>query len=375
MFSTVCLVALGLVAIICLYVKRQFSFWKNRGVPFKKPGFPFGNLKYIGREDNLSVQFAHIYNEYQSENPPFVGLYFFVWPVVLATSLNFIGNVLVTDFHHFQERGRYYNEKDDPISANLFNLVHDKWKIVRSKMTSMFTSGKLKLMHPIMMKVVNESVTEMNNMLLANDKIDIFNFATRIQIDIIGGCIFGVEFNGLKNPDSEFIKYSEQVVNPKLPEEISSALTMHFKNLAKRFHIRSIRKDVSDFFTDLVRSTVAFREENNVLRDDLMGQMIKLKNEGFKAEKSNETIQYMSIEEIVAQAFAMHMGGTKTAAGTITFTLFELAQQNNRHIQDKARSEINTVLQKYNGDLTFEAMHEMPYVEAIINGKFRICNF
>lgn len=219
-----------------------------------------------------------------------------------------------------------------------------------------------------MLNIVNESVTEMSHMLRSRSEIDISDFVSRIQVDIIGACAFGVEFNCLKNPDSEFIHYSEKVINPIFPEEISSALVMNFKRLARLLHIRTIRKDVSDFFTNLVTETVEFRERNNVQRDDLIGQMIKLKNAGFTNEKNGDII-HMSLDEIVAQAFALYFGGTKTAATTMAFVLCELAQPKNKHIQDKARSEINAALQKYDDNLTFEALHKMPYVEAIINGK------
>lgn len=360
-------IALIIVA-VHLYVKRQYSFWADKGIPFERPRFPFGNVKLIGRDENISVQMARIYNEHSSDEVPFVGLYFFVWPVVLATSLNFIKSVCVTDFQHFQERGRYYNERDDPISANLFNLVHKKWKIFRSKLTPAFTRSKLKSMYPILLNTVNNAVTEMANMLDAQDEINIFDFVSRIQIDIIGACTFGIEPNCLKNPDSEFVYYSEKVVTPKFCEEISSAAAMKFRCLANLLHIRTIRKDVSEFFTRLIRDTVEYREKNNVQKDDLIGQMMALKNAGYKNDKNGELI-YMSLNEIVAQTFALYMGGIETASTTLAFVLYELAQPKNRHMQVKAQSEINATLQKYNGQLTFEALHEMPYVDAIVNGK------
>lgn len=107
---------------------------------------------------------------------------------------------MITDFQHFQERGRYYNERDDKISANLFNLVLGKWKVLRSKLTSVLTSGKLKSMYSSIVHIVDESVTEMGNLLQTRDEIDVSDFVARIQIDIIGACTFGVEFNCLKIP-------------------------------------------------------------------------------------------------------------------------------------------------------------------------------
>lgn len=368
MFSVCSILLLSVVAATYLYVRRQFSFWPSRGVPFERPVFPFGNVKIINRVDNISVQMAKLYAKYRSEQSPFIGLYFFMWPIVLATSIDFVRNVFITNFQHFQERGRYYNERDDPISANLFNLVYERWKPMRTKLTSAFAVTKLKAMYPIILNVVNKSVTAMDKVLQASDQIDISEFVARIQIDIIGACTFGVEFNCLTNPDSEFLYYSEKVINPKYSEEISSALTMNFKRLARFLHVRTIRKDVSDFFTNLVRDTVEYREKHEVHRDDLMGQMIKLKNAGFRNEKTDEVV-HLTLDEIVAQAFSLYMGGTKTTSATMAFMLCELAQPMNKHIQDKARNEIHAVLQKFNGKMTYEALHEMPYIDAIVHGK------
>lgn len=47
----------------------------------------------------------------------FGGIYFFTNPVAFVTDLDFLKNVLIKDFQYFQDRGMYYNEKDDPLSG------------------------------------------------------------------------------------------------------------------------------------------------------------------------------------------------------------------------------------------------------------------
>lgn len=61
------------------------------------------------------------------------------------------------------------------------------------------------------------------------------------------------------------------------------------------------------------------------------------------------------------------LAGFETSATSMTFVLYELAK--NMDIQRRARDEINTVLEKHNGVLSYESMMEMSYIDQIINGK------
>lgn len=51
----------------------------------------------------------------------------------------------------------------------------------------------------------------------------------------------------------------------------------------------------------------------------------------------------------------------------LLYALYSLAE--NEKIQMKARNEIDRVLAKYNGDINYEAIGEMQYLERIVHGK------
>jgi cytochrome P450 family 6 len=73
------------------------------------------------------------------------------------------------------------------------------------------------------------------------------------------------------------------------------------------------------------------------------------------------------MDVIAAQAFLFFLAGIETSSTTMTFCLYELAQ--NPDIQERVRNEIDTVLVKHGGNITYEAISEMEYLDKVVSGK------
>ena len=74
----------------------------------------------------------------------------------------------------------------------------------------------------------------------------------------------------------------------------------------------------------------------------------------------------LSAKELAAQAFMFFVAGFETSAATMNFCLYELAL--NPDIQDRLRNEIDTVLKKHGGGLTYDGIQEMSYLDKTISG-------
>lgn len=71
--------------------------------------------------------------------------------------------------------------------------------------------------------------------------------------------------------------------------------------------------------------------------------------------------------QIAAQVFVFFIAGFETSSTTASFALYELAL--NPDIQDTLRQDIDEVLEKHDGKVTYEALGEMTYLTQCIEGK------
>lgn len=213
---------------------------------------------------------------------------------------------------------------------------------------------------------------------IIQDPVDIKEIVSRFTTDIIGSCAFGINCNSLKNPNSEFREFGKKIF--QAPESFSEKLKNILiqilpKNALVALRIKKMDIDVESFFMNVVQKTVNYREKNNIQRKDFMQLLLQLKNEGNVEDddgvkqhgKTSNAMQTLSMTELAAQCFVFFIAGFETSATTMTFALLEMAL--NQDIQDKLRTEIDTVLKRYNGVMSYEAVMEMSYLDKVVHGK------
>lgn len=356
--TSIALIA-ALLAIAYGWVKWNYSYWERRGVPAMKPTFPFGNFGRLGNIHSHSDLMRDIYIEMKGKFP-YCGLYSFHKPLALITDLELIKKVLTADFAHFHDRGIYYNAKSDPLSANLLSVEGQLWRDLRSKLTSTFTSGKIKMMIPLINDVAEQLRQTVQTMCAENDGImEMKDLLASYTTDCIGVCGFGLECNSLSGPDVQFRVVGKKIFERPRNSPAKQLMISSFQNVARFFNARVVSEDVEQFYMDIVKKTVDYREKNNVHRNDLLDIMIALKNTGDPKKR-------ISINQIVAEAFAFFLAGFGTTSTMMSFTVHELAL--NPDVQSKLREEIQQVLARHNGIVSYEATMEMTYLEMVFQG-------
>ncbi|EFA02821.2 cytochrome P450 6BQ7 [Tribolium castaneum] len=365
-----------IVVVSIAYCKWKLSYWNNTGLPTLSPVFPFGDTKelLLGQK-SFGEQFQDLYKEIRAKGWKHAGVYLAIQPFYLPVDPKIIKHIWQVDFQHFVNHGNYINEEVDPLSGHLFNLEDAKWKEMRVKLTPTFTSGKMKMMFQTLADCTHGLKTIMNECATSGTPIEIKDVLGRFTTDIIGSAAFGLECNSLKDPDSTFRKYGKKVFELQGWERIKVlaqfALPHSFLRAIK---FKQTQSDVEKFFMKVVRDTADYREKNKIYRKDFMHLLLQLKNRGKVSDDEKVTQENgktgekaLTMNEVAAQAFVFFLAGFETSSTLMTFTLYELAT--NPDIQGKLREEINTVLAKHDGQMTYEAMMEMTYMEKVLNGN------
>jgi len=123
--------------------------------------------------------------------------------------------------------------------------------------------------------------------------------------------------------------------------------------------VRVIHPDITEFFIRVVRETVDLREREDIRRNDFMDILLDLKKQ--------ENGKVLTVEQLAAQVFVFFVAGFETSSSNMSYALFELAK--NPAVQEKLRLEISEVIAKH-GELTYEAMLDMPYLDQTITGMY-----
>lgn len=362
-FMNFALTVITIITAIIIYYKWRFQYWKQRGIPSADASIPFGSLKNpLFELESFGQRFLRIYEKYKAKGCKHVGLFTFAKPVYMPIDLEIVKAVLLNDSHCFLDRGIYYNEKDDPLSAHLFSLEGAKWKKLRGKLTPAFTSGKLKSMFPLITEHVAQLKEAFNEACISKTPINAKIMMENYTADIIGSTAFGLDCNSFKNPDSEYRVRSKRFFTQTKYEAAKFMLFLNNHGLGRLLRYCMIPQEVSDFFIKTIKDTVSYRETTKFKRNDFMQLLIELKN-------NPDPSVSLTFNELAAQAFVFFIAATETSSSTFSFLVYELAM--NQEIQEKVREEVNAIFKKYNGELTYESLFEMKYMHQVVDETLR----
>ncbi|XP_012230655.2 cytochrome P450 9e2-like [Linepithema humile] len=363
-FSTLLLIVL--TAVVCLYyfVLSKLSYFERLKIPHFRPIPLLGNMApFILRRVTMADNLLNIYNLFPDTK--YFGFFEFMQPIYVIRDPNLINSIAIKNFDYFCDHKGFINEELEPMaSRNLFALRGDHWREMRKLLSPSFTSSKMKAMFELMCQCAKNFtdflIAESGN---TGKTYDMEDMMPRYSNDVVATCAFGISVDSFKHPNNEFYLLGKKAMNFASPR-VMFAFLMHrnFPKIANFFRIRIFSTEVDKFFKDVVTSTVKARDEQGIVRPDMIQLMMEARN--------NDHGPIFDIDEMTAQAFVFFLAGFDTVSKAMCFAVHEVAV--NPDIQSKLREEIEDVLRETNNKPTYEAINGMKYLDAVVNETLRL---
>lgn len=347
------------------FMKKKYSYWYSKGVKGPTPLPIVGNFLTVMLQKESATEYVKsVHLKYKGEK--LVGLYRGFKPVIVVRDPDLIKQVLIKDFHIFRDRG--VSASSSRLSANLFGAEGETWRILRQKLTPVFTSRKLKEMVPLMQQCVDKFLKYVDYLVENNVEHEIRSLTSKYTLEVIGSCAFGLDLDACKDEENEFSIMAKKIFTPTTYARFLVLLDMIIPGVRKLF---TTSTEIQEFFLGLVRNVIREREGKLAVRKDFMDLMIELREQGKLSRRSDDGISEIELDDyvIAAQALVFYSAGFETSAASMSFLFHELAL--NPDIQDRMYNEVCKVYEKYNGQLTYDSLKELPYLDMVFEETLR----
>ncbi|XP_014286440.1 probable cytochrome P450 6a14 [Halyomorpha halys] len=348
---------------------RNHGYWGSLNVKYVRPLPLFGNSfpTTFCLTQGFKLQ-QEQYNYLKGQR--YGGIWSFWKPKLIILDPELIEHIMIKDFSYFTHREDTIDVSTDPLTRHLVNENGSSWKILRTKLTPVFSSGKLKTMIEQILDCSAACIDNIGQKAAAGKTLEVREEMAGFTMDVIGSCAFGLNLNVMNEPDSKFRKLGHMVFGPSRKAKLRKALSANFSFFLKLVNWKRVKGDFADFFINLVTSVLKYREENNIHRNDFIQLMMELRKEEEKQLKDGTISQIvMDDNTIISNAFVFLLAGYETTANTLSFGLYELSK--NPDIQERVYKEVDNVLKKYGGVITWEGLAEMKYIECVISETLR----
>ncbi|KAF2900435.1 hypothetical protein ILUMI_05752 [Ignelater luminosus] len=368
-------------------VKHQ-KYWEEKGVACVKPWPIVGSMgPLVFNKKSLAEIIQDIYNVFPEKRC--VGFHQWFKPVLMIRDPELIKQIMVKDFDTFPGHPLSAPEGIDPLwDKNLINITENsRWHDLRAILSQSFSSSKMKAMFSL----IRDCAKQVTNHFLKQNKIvtiDAKVTFTKFTNDAIGTTAFGVTCNSFANPENEFYKMGQRAANFSSVRGFIIFFAYSISpTLMKLSKISMIPKSVANFFRGLIKETTRTREEEGIVRPDMIHLLMEAQKRYLKyddrdlenssiagAEKrefgrTQQKRIEITDEVITSQAIGFFIAGFDTTSTFMSFISYELAV--NPDVQQRLIDDIDTTLEECNGDITYEALMAMKYLDMVVSETLR----
>nr|XP_014091314.2 cytochrome P450 6g1 [Bactrocera oleae] len=367
--DTACLLA-TLLALVYIWCRYTYGYWRRNKVPYMTPLPLIGNMEVLfTMRNSFYLYLSDIYKDARMSKAAAVGIYVLNRPALVLREPELIKTVLIKEFSKFSDRSAGCDPHDDALgSNNLFFINNPQWKDLRTKITPVFTTGKIKQMYPLMTDIGTELEAHLNSYAKTDDAFvtEVKEVCALFTTDMIATIAFGVKANSLVNPKGEFRTQGRKLLTFTFGRAIDFFVAFFFPKWVATLRIKVFTPEFSSFLRRTINHVMSSREESKATRNDLIDVLLSLKEEAVAKGEYNTKLQDM----LTAQAAVFFSAGFETSSSTMTFALYELSKRPD--LQERLRNEICEALLAEQGTISYETINNLPYLGMVVDEVLRL---
>lgn len=344
-----------IISLVVIFGIKFFNFifhWKKLGLEYV--GF-FSHLR--GLWYSTSVVTADGLRDMVAKHGRLFGTFRGTTHVLVVSDVEVAKDVMNRQFPNFFKRSFEFQSNDPLWNNAVSNLPYERWKPVRSVMTTCLTSAKMRGMIPKLDKLSNRVVSKLEVVAASEEnEITLCSFFRGFAMDSIVAVSFGIEVNCIDDPENPFVKNSSGLFKPGL-----SLLFVLAPSIARMLpFVHFPPKNVSAFFNKVGRHIIETKRKNldQVIRDGTADTM----DLELIAQRENPDGP-LTDEVLLSQAFGFIIAGLD--AIVLLLEVLTYLYVANPEAQEKAFHELTRVVGDRN-HITYEDLHRLKYLEASV---------
>ncbi|CAG2180845.1 unnamed protein product, partial [Oppiella nova] len=165
---------------------------------------------------------------------------------------------MVKDFNVFPDH-KHLHPGSSKIDKSLFFMPgDDDWKRVRSILSPVFTSGKLRAMMAHISDISDSFVNNLDDYEKKGEVVDMRKYIGAFAMDVISACAYGINTESIKNTSHPIVTNAKKILG--VDAGISLLLSVLAPGLAKLLRLEPFDINAANYFDELTNQIVKERK-------------------------------------------------------------------------------------------------------------------
>merc|ERR1711990_1399978 len=263
-------------------------------------------------------------------------------------------------------------ELDSLFNHNVGSARGDEWRDVRSSLTPVFTSGKMKAMMKFIVEVSENLLAEMEKKSELGE-FELKDVTGKFSLDALASCAFGIDFNSFGGAQSSaFVEHASELFK----QDIWSLVAI-FKFLPgmpwlfQMLNINVQKPKTTKFFRDIVTDTLKTRAESGERRNDMIDMMVDAMKQIAMDKEQKEVEMEQFEQDMISNLMVLLIVGYDTTGMTLAAILWALSE--NEDVQEKLRREVDEAWEVGGGVFPdYSSLQALPFLEMVVMETLRL---